>query len=100
MKPSAHAMQKKAQRVPLSAPARQLLAGTPQTGEHVFPGRSGGHRVEIKGNWQAISKAARRDGVRVHEVRHSHGSILAGAGLSLPVIGALLGHVQPATTRR
>jgi site-specific recombinase XerD len=38
--------------------------------------------------------------VRVHDLRHSYASILASAGLSLPVIGALLGHTQPGTTQR
>jgi site-specific recombinase XerD len=38
--------------------------------------------------------------VRVHDLRHSYASILASAGLSLPVIGALLGHTQPGTTAR
>jgi integrase len=36
----------------------------------------------------------------VHDLRHSYASILASAGLSLPVIGALLGHTQPGTTAR
>jgi len=36
----------------------------------------------------------------VHDLRHSYASILASAGLSLPVIGALLGHSQPGTTAR
>jgi integrase len=102
VKPSAHTKhkQKKTHRVPLSAPARQLLVGIPQAGEYVFPGRSGGYRVEIKGNWQAIRKAARLEGVRVHDLRHSYASILASANLSLPVIGALLGHTQAQTTAR
>ncbi len=100
VKPSAHTKQKKAHRVPLSAPARQLLVGIPRTSEYVFPARIGGHRTEIKGSWQAICKAARLDGVRVHDLRHSYASILASAGLSLPVIGALLGHTQAQTTAR
>ena len=100
VKPSAHTKQKKAHRVPLSAPARQLLAGIPQTGEHVFPGRSGGHRVEIKNDWASICKAAKLEGVRVHDLRHSYASFLASAGLSLPIIGALLGHTQTQTTAR
>ncbi|MBM3492607.1 MAG: DUF4102 domain-containing protein [Alphaproteobacteria bacterium] len=37
---------------------------------------------------------------RIHDLRHSHASVGAAAGLSLPVIGALLGHSQPATTAR
>lgn len=42
--------------------------------------------------WQAT--------VRVHDLRHSYASILASSGLSLPIIGALLGHTQAATTNR
>lgn len=37
---------------------------------------------------------------RLHDLRHSYASILASSGLSLPVIGALLGHTQAATTQR
>jgi integrase len=37
---------------------------------------------------------------RVHDLRHSYASFLASAGLSLPTIGALLGHSQPSTTAR
>ena len=36
----------------------------------------------------------------MRDLRHTHTSVLAGAGLSLPVIGALLGHTQPSTTQR
>ena len=38
--------------------------------------------------------------VRLHDLRHSYASILASSGLSLPIIGALLGHTQVATTGR
>ena len=37
--------------------------------------------------------------VRVHDLRHTYASILASSGLSLPIIGALLGHTQSATTQ-
>ena len=36
----------------------------------------------------------------MHDLRHSYASILVSAGLSLPVIGALLGHAKPSTTAR
>ncbi len=36
----------------------------------------------------------------MHDLRHSYASFLVSAGLSLPVIGALLGHAQPSTTAR
>jgi integrase len=109
--------QKRLHRVPLSAPARQLLAeikaaaGRETEGANrepspfVFPAqrtprKGAGHLVEIKGPWAEICKAAQLSGVRVHDLRHSYASILASAGLSLPVIGALLGHTQPGTTAR
>ena len=41
-----------------------------------------------------------RDGVRLHDLRHTFASIGAGASLGLPVVGRLLGHSQPQTTAR
>ena len=38
--------------------------------------------------------------LRVHDLRHWHASLLASMGLSLPIIGALLGHASTATTQR
>lgn len=103
-KPSAHTKQRKTHRVPLSDAAALLLRDLRRQAtlgaEFVFPGRDGGHRVEIKGNWAAICKAADISGARIHDLRHSYASILASAGLSLPVIGSLLGHTQAATTHR
>jgi site-specific recombinase XerD len=40
------------------------------------------------------------DDVRIHDLRHSFASIAVGSGMSLPMIGKLLGHTQPATTAR
>jgi integrase len=56
--------------------------------------------VEIKTAWATLCKAANLSGVRLHDLRHTYASVLASAGLSLPVIGALLGHTQPGTTAR
>jgi len=38
--------------------------------------------------------------VRLHDLRHSFASVGASGGLSLPMIGKLLGHTQAATTAR
>jgi len=38
--------------------------------------------------------------VRLHDLRHSFASVGARGGMSLPVIGALLGHRETATTAR
>jgi integrase len=113
-KPSSHVKTKREHRVPLSASTVQLLAemkaaaarqAAGKRGEpspFLFPARfgDGPHRTEIKESWASICAAARLDGVRLHDLRHTYASFLASAGLSLPVIGALLGHTQPGTTAR
>lgn len=121
-KPGSTTKQNTMHRVPLSAPARQLLSDlrdrANDDAEYVFPGRSGGHRQEIKRAWRELCFAAgivaserTKDGAgkervavkpsaRIHDLRHTYASVLASAGLSLPIIGALLGHSQPATTAR
>ena len=101
-KPGATTKQRTDHVVPLSAPALQLLVKMREasTSNYVFPGRGGGHRVDLKKPWPAICKAAGITGLRVHDLRHSYASFLVSAELSLPVIGALLGHTQPGTTAR
>lgn len=121
-KPGSTTKQKTLHRVPLSAPARQLLVELRESAkddaEYVFPGRGGkGSREEIKKAWHDVCVAAGivtveivKDGgkertivkpsARIHDLRHTYASVLASSGLSLPIIGALLGHSQPATTAR
>jgi site-specific recombinase XerD len=38
--------------------------------------------------------------VRIHDLRHSFASHLVSSGVSLPIVGKLLGHTQPQTTAR
>ena len=38
--------------------------------------------------------------VRIHDLRHTFASVAVTKGMSLPMIGALLGHSQPRTTAR
>jgi integrase len=103
VKPSAHTKQKKLHRVPLSAPTRQLLADmqAKAEGPALFPGRRGNERqMDLKRFWASVCKAAQLTSVRMHDLRHTYASYLASSGLSLPVIGALLGHSSPTTTQR
>ena len=50
--------------------------------------------------WIRIIKLANLDDVRIHDLRHTFASVAVNGGMSLPMIGALLGHTQPATTAR
>ncbi|MBL6600858.1 MAG: tyrosine-type recombinase/integrase [Alphaproteobacteria bacterium] len=102
-KPSHHTKQKKTERTPLSAPARQLLSAMKRgsNSQWLFPGRTGkGPRTEIKGFWESVRKSADLEGVRVHDLRHTFASHLVSSGYSLELIGRLVGHTQAATTRR
>ncbi|MER8661872.1 site-specific integrase [Mesorhizobium sp. M1148] len=116
-KPGSTTKQKTMHRVPLSAPARLLLVQLREKAKddavYVFPGRGADHRVEIKAEWRELCLAAGivtaetvgnkivvTPSARIHDLRHTYASVLASAGLSLPIIGALLGHSQPATTAR
>ncbi|HAD86600.1 MAG TPA: integrase [Rhodospirillaceae bacterium] len=105
IKPSAHTKQKKEHRVPLAPAAKELLVAIREDGEHptgyVFPSRTGeGHLGDLKRAWADVCALAKIKGVRIHDLRHTYASILASGGMSLPIIGALLGHTQPATTAR
>jgi integrase len=102
-KPGSTTKQRTIHVIPLSPPAVALLKAREKTRgrqEYVFPGRRGGHRVEVKSNWRRLCKAAKITGLRIHDLRHSFASVLASDGVGLPVIGALLGHTQPSTTAR
>jgi integrase len=105
VKPAHATKQAKLHRIPLNAPAQLLLADLRKAAaadaEFLFPGSgAGGFRRELKMPWAAVCKAARIKDVRIHDLRHSYASVLAGSGHSLPIIGALLGHSSPATTAR
>lgn len=92
-----------AKAVYLSEHAHQLLSGISREpgNDYVLPG----HRpkkplLSLRKPWERLCKAARIENVRLHDLRHSFASVGAAGGLSLPVIGALLGHSQPTTTAR
>jgi integrase len=102
-KPGATTKQRTEHQVPLSDAARQLLTDlrelSPRNVEWLFPDGNW-HRRDVQHNWTAICRTAQITGARLHDLRHTYASVLASAGLSLPIIGALLGHTTPTTTAR
>ena len=88
--------------LPLPAAAVAILEALPSRGqsEWVFPaGRSvSGHVTEPKSAWSRIRARAGVPDVRIHDLRRTLGSWLAGAGFSLPMIGCALGHQSPSST--
>lgn len=89
----------------LNAPALQILATLPRVGKFVIAGQTAGEadeqpRADLQRPWGALVKRAELDGLRIHDLRHTHASVGAGASLGLPIIGRLLGHRHPDTTAK
>jgi len=71
------------------------------TSAFIIKGRLAGKPlVNLAKPWKGLCRAADLDGVRIHDLRHTAASVGVGHGLSLPIIGRLLGHSQPQTTNR
>jgi integrase len=106
IKPSSHTKQRKEHRLPLGAAALQLLADLREnrrqvdSGDYVFPGRRPGQPLQqLRSCWDAVCRHAGLT-ARIYDLRHTFASVGAGGGLSLPLIGRLLGHTQARTTAR
>jgi site-specific recombinase XerD len=56
--------------------------------------------VNIQKSWRRVRAMAGLEDVRLHDLRHTFASVAVSNGMSLPLIGALLGHSQPSTTAR
>ena len=87
----------------LGSVAREVLEVIPRTNGNpwVIEGRKPtSHLSDLKGPWRRICEEAELKDLRIHDLRHSFAAVGAGLGLSLPMIGKLLGHTQPRTTAR
>ena len=87
--------------VPLNTAACQVLETLPRTSEWVLPGRRvGNHVVALAKPWRRICTAGRLEDVRLHDLRHTHATAGAWAGVSLSLLGKILGHRVMNTTAR
>ncbi|MFP1630541.1 tyrosine-type recombinase/integrase [Zhengella sp. ZM62] len=89
--------------IPLNAGALEILSNLArfEGSPFVFPAhRSEGHYEGTPKVWRIVRSMAGLDDVRLHDLRHSFASIAVSGGASLPIIGALLGHTDSATTQR
>ena len=102
-KPSSHTKEKQTQHVPLSAEALALLTGMNAKSNGIgflFPGMNNKPRTTLRAAWSHVCKTAGFLDVRIHDLRHSYASYLVSNGVSLHLVGRLLGHSQPQTTQR
>jgi integrase len=87
----------------LNEPALDIIRLLPRLSKnlYVIPGtRDGARSGAIDRVWSRVRAAAGLPDVRLHDLRHSFASMGVVDGLSLPIIGALLGHKHSATTAR
>jgi integrase len=76
--------------VPLHPKAARLLRWVPLAAP----------RITLQRGFQRARVRAGLPHIRLHDLRHSTASALINAGVSLPVIGAILGHRDARSTRR
>jgi integrase len=97
-KPRTATKQKRSHRLPLNAEAVGILREV--RAERPFSPFGSLGESFLRKAWDEVIAAAGLSDLRVHDLRHWHASLLASMGLSLPMIGALLGHSSPGTTAR
>jgi integrase len=85
----------------LSDAAIEVLKTTPRISRFVIAGAKPDEPYKnLSRAWIVARAYAGLGDVRLHDLRHSYASLAAGRGVSLHMIGKLLGHKVPATTQR
>jgi integrase len=87
----------------LSPPALDVLFSIEQheSNPYVIVGREPcAHLINLRKPWGRLRAKAGLPDVRLHDLRHSFASVGAAIGVSLPILGKILGHTHAATTQR
>jgi site-specific recombinase XerD len=67
----------------------------------LFPGKNPEKPLyDLKKFWRSIMTITGIEDYRVHDNRHTHASQLVSSGMSLAIVGRILGHTNPTTTQR
>ena len=105
--------------VPLNPNAIEILVRLAEhrRSQYIFPGEKQGPRATLRKPWEQVCRVAglsteyQKKGkrklltrykpmFRVYDLRHSFAAHLASSGLSLHIVGRLMGHTRPETTQR
>jgi len=91
-----------AKTIMLPAPALDVLARLARVdaNPYIITGEGNRYLVSVWKPWAVLRALAGLKDVRLHDLRHSFASVGAAGGMSLNVIGGLLGHRQTQTTSR
>lgn len=85
----------------LNAAAVEILKALPRVGRFVIAGgRKDGSFGQLGAAWERVRGRAGLNDVRCHDLRHSFASMAIASGFSLPMVGELLSHKMPSTTKR
>jgi integrase len=87
----------------VSAPVMELISSIAEREGNPYViagGMKSGQLAPPQKAWRRIRAKAGLDDVRLHDLRHSYASVGAASGMSLLMIGALLGQSQAQTTER
>ncbi|MBX9622127.1 MAG: site-specific integrase [Alphaproteobacteria bacterium] len=89
--------------LPVSSPLLEILTKmkTHADSPFLFPGKVPGQALkDPKKAWKTIRNQAGVSDVHIHDLRHTFASHLVSSGVSLSIVGKLLGHTQASTTQR
>jgi integrase len=106
VKPSAHMKSEREHRLPLNPAALELIERLRKKRKEgatwLFAGQRRGEPLKsLVEVWRWVRhRAGFGPDARLYDLRHTFASVGAGGGLSLPIIGRLLGHTRPQTTAR
>jgi integrase len=104
IKPSAHVKQRRVHKLPLNPSAKELIERLRRKrgSKWLFPGdKPNEHLAALHHVWTHVRKETGiGKSARIYDLRHTFASVGAGGGLSLLIIGKLLGHTQARTTER
>jgi integrase len=90
-----------ARTIHLSDAAIEILKSLDRVGKYVIAGRYKDEpHQNISRAWIIARAYGGLEDVRLHDLRHSFASLAIGRGVSLYIVGKLLGHKVPATTQR
>lgn len=90
-----------ARTIHLSEAALEVLKTLPRVSPYVIAGAKPGEPYRnLSRAWIVARSYAGLNDVRLHDLRHSFASLAVNRGVSLPMIGKLLGHKVAATTQR
>jgi integrase len=85
----------------LNDAALVVLESLPRRGPYIIAGAKDGERFKNLSRSWIVARAKRGlDDVRLHDLRHSFASLALKHGVSLAMVGKLLGHRVPQTTAR